>query len=515
MDGCEMANGVQNIRFVPSGRGWSRPGIVFTAASVTLLAAFLVALPAKILDILWICSFCLAVATTIICILAKSSSDLAGFVPLIFGLTLLRLAAQAGTARSIIQDEPAGVLLGWTGSALAVSWPLGAVLVCLLLSLVFVFVVFTSCQRITLASIGYLRRILPLKRMGIETDLRLGIIDDVQAGALARRVVSESRFFADMNGTGLLMRAESAICMFILLACLVLPAMSGAVHQAAGTNLLMGTAPLVAALSLFTLIPATVVAASCGVLMNKDTLALKSDEQNASSATGQTKKITVVALDSETEGNSGQPNPDDTRSEGPAEFEPQVFPASRASLPVPMDISCRNANEYYEKLSRLICTIDAQPRVILLASDKVHSLPVTVAVNIAIRLAQKRQKVLLVDTDLERNAVAQVFDLDPDTIQKKIKPSSLENLSVCSVSAEKLKIFLRKTETLNHFGVTLIYAPNITRLGAKDEYPAHPGAFYFVDEYKPNTGQTAAEKLDFCSWLCLVPSIQSVLETKS
>ena len=68
-----------------------------------------------------------------------------------------------------------------------------------------------------------------------------------------------------------------------------------------------------------------------------------------------------------------------------------------------------------------------RPRVIIvLASDKVHSLPVTVAVNIAIRLAQKKQKVLLVDTDDERNAVAHVFDLNPEVhVQKKIQTQLL------------------------------------------------------------------------------------------
>jgi hypothetical protein len=511
-----MTNGIENITFVPSGPGWSRPGVVFTAASVTLLAAFLIPLPAKIMDVLWVCTFCLAIATTFICVSAKNSSDLAGFVPLIFGLTLLRLAAQSAAARAIIQDRPAGALLGLTGSALAASWPLAAVLICLLLSAVIVFVVFASCQRITHAAAGYIRRILPLKRMGLETDLRLGGIDDEQAEALARRVVSESRFFADMNGTGMLMRAEAAICMFILLTCLMLPVLGDSIDSPDNGS---SAAPLVVALSLFTLIPAVVVAVSCGALLNKDTLTLKADAQNGSPAPGQAKKIRVVALDAETDTGSSQPPPEtrpDIPAEQIAEFEPQPSPEQRAALPVSMDISCRNAKEYYEKLSSLICTVEAQPRVILLAADKVHSLPITVAVNIAIRLAQKKHKVLLVDTDNERNAIAHVFDLNPDELQKKVKSSSLENLSVCCVPAEKLNRFLQKTDILTHFGATLIYTPNVMLLGAvnnKQQTPA-PGAFYFIDGQVPDPGRKVADKLKCCSWLCLVPSIQSILTPK-
>ena len=174
---------VNDMEFDLSRPGRSRPGVVFTIAPLILLVVFLIPLPVKLLDALWICSFCLSGAVTIICIAAQSSSDLIGFIPMISGLTFLRLVAQAGTARHIIRDEPAGILLGLTGSALASGWPLAAVLICLLLALVIIFVVFISCQKITLAANGYLRQILPLKRMGSRdrsSDWR--IIDDDQAG---------------------------------------------------------------------------------------------------------------------------------------------------------------------------------------------------------------------------------------------------------------------------------------------------------------------------------------------
>lgn len=511
-------DGLHGIEQNLSRPSWSRPGVVFAVASLVLLTAFLIPFSEKALDILWVCSFCLSVAVTIICGAARSSSDLIGFVPLISGLSLLRLAAEAGTARRIIQDEPAGILLGLTGSALVSVGSLAAVLIFLLLAVIVIIVIFASCQRITLSVNGYLREVLPLKRMGITTDLQLGVIDEDHAYILARRIIAENRFFAGMNGTGLLMQAEAAVCIFILLACLVIPQAGNSAGQPSGIEFLNGVAPFVAGLSVFALVPALIVAVSCGVLMAKDTLALRTDNQGET-ATVPAKKITVVALDGDSEKGIELLTHDFARltssEEHIAEFEPAGSGVGAGPSSVSVDISCRNAKEYYEKLSEVICKIDSLPRVILLASDKVHSLPVTVAVNTAIRLAQKKQKVLLVDTDDARNAVAKVFDLDPALLQKKIQPSSLENLSVCCVPAEKLHLFLRKKEIFEHFRATLIYTPNVMMVKElQDGRVVKPGAFYFVEDSVPAAGQAAAEKLKFCNWLCLVPSIQSVLDSR-
>ena len=515
-----MMTDLNNIELDRTCPAWSVPKVIVIIACLSFLAAFLIPLSEKILDVLWVFLFCLSGAVTIICAAAQSSSDLIGFAPMISGLTLLRLIVQTGTARRIIQDEPAGILLSSVGSVLASTWSLGAVLICLLLAVIVVVVVFVACQRIALASTGYCERVFPLKRMGLETDLRLGVIDEDQANALAQRVVSESRFFAGMKGTALLIRVEATVCIFILLGCLLIPAARGTVDRPSEIGSLTGVSVSVVGLSVFTLIPAFIVAVSCGVLMSKDKLALRTGEPGGSAASMQTKTITVVALDGEAEEDTELLNPDFIMHRGPqekvVEFEPETSIASNDALPVSSDISCRNEKEYYEKLSGVICKINSRPRVIMLASDKVHSLPVTVAVNIAIRLAQKKQKVLLVDTDDERNAVARVFDLDPVSMQKKVQPSSFENLSLCCVPGGKLPNFLRKGKILDHFGTTLIYTPQIPTVTAdKGGNPVRPGAFYFIDDQNPNAGQKAAEKLGFCSWLCLIPSIQSVLDTKS
>ncbi len=502
-----------------SPAGLAGSGLMW-AGGALLLAAWLIPLSEKLLDVLWICGFLLSAASAVVCLAARRVSDLTGFSPLLSGLILLRLVAQAAAGRHIVRDQPAGILLGWTGTTLAAGQPLAAVLICLLLAAICVFVVFVASQRVALAAGHYLRHVLGQKQTGVETDLRLGVIDADQADVLADRIADERRFFYRMQRIALLMRVEVVIAVIVLLACMVFPAAGSTVNLPYGTHVLSVIAPSVVALSIFSLIPAVAVAVTCGKLMSKESLVPLRAGEPGEAASPQAKRITVVALDSEGAEDTELLNPDfvqHRRGEQIAEFEPQDPPAPNPDASLITDVTCRNANEYYEKLSRVICSITSRPRVILLASDKVQSLPVTVAVNTAIRLSQENQRVLLVDTDAARNAVGSVFDLDAETMRRKVQASCLENLSVGCVPAEKLDPFLRNKKVLEYFSTILIYTPNLPDVRVTPAADAvKPGAFYFVDDGDSKPGKrTAEQQLAFCSWLCLIPSMQSVLDAKS
>ena len=166
----QMMNSVKTEQTEFSRPAWSRGEIVFVFSSITLLLALLIPMPEIVLDILWGFTFCLAGAAIIICLSAQNSSDLRGFVPVVSGLILLRLVVLASSARRIIEEEPMGILINCFGPMMAGSRPLGAVLLCLLLGVICVIVIFMSCQKISAASNNYIDHILPLKKIGLETD---------------------------------------------------------------------------------------------------------------------------------------------------------------------------------------------------------------------------------------------------------------------------------------------------------------------------------------------------------
>jgi hypothetical protein len=450
-----------------------------------------------LLDILWVCAFCLAGAATLICVAAKSSVDLVGFVPIVSVLTLLRIALQAVTARKIIGHHSTGILIGSLGKFLAASWPLGAVLTGLVLAAVLVIVIFGACQRMSLAAGNYLQQILPLKRIGIETDLRMGIVNEANAQTLAGRITTECRFFSGMNGVSLLMRGEAAISIFILLACLVTLA-SGSSFKSISQEGLLGP---VMAFPVFSLVPAVIVAVSCGGLMSKETLALRPESDDPSPS--MSKKITLINQETGDEEEIELLNPDFVNHAGVddriVEFEPpRKTETADETTGFP---SCNSPVEYYKKLGELISAVKSRPRIALLASENIQSLPVTVAVNIAIGLAQQKQKVLMVDTDTTRNALAQVFELDPKLMQKKIQSSCLKNLSACSVPMGKIERLLQKKNILSGFDTLLIYAP-----GTNIKTSPNHEIFFFGDVTDTKEMDAAGNRVH------RIPDIQSILK---
>jgi hypothetical protein len=551
-----MKNPMDNA-LEPRRPAWSRPEVVFTTAALVLLGAFLVPVSPTFLSVIWICTFCLAGAVAIICLAAGSSADLIGFVPLISAATLLRLTALAAASRRIAQQDLPDPLTSATGVFLSQNWPLGAMLVCLLIAAVISIVVFAASQRVFLASAGYIQRILPLKRVGIETDMRMGVITEEQAQTLAQRIVMEFRFFAGMHGVATLIRGEIAIIVVILIASVLMPALSSNSQTLSGQEFISQSIPPVVGLAVFTLIPAVITAAACGSMMSRDTLALRSEHpgQNVSSA----KKITIVAKESGSPEEIELLNPDFTlyNNEKVADFEPvgvdvnvsqetrktsdsafeealqtaRMLPSACESLEAPDSaacadpkpklsgavgagdradthetLDCRSAEEYYETLSRMILSTPMPARVLLAAEIHID-LPVTVAVNVAIRLAQKQKKVLLVDSDISRSALAQVFELDRRILQKQALPTCFENLSVCGVSASKLSKLLQKSSVARSFDVIMVYAPDSSGLNI------HPSdnlaAFCFSLKTPPQKLQTALG-----SAVKTVPPMHSVLSPR-
>jgi len=138
---------------------------------------------------------------------------------------------------------------------------------------------------------------------------------------------------------------------------------------------------------------------------------------------------------------------------------------------------------YYETIAELITSKSAdEAKTILMAAESVQELPVTIPVNIAIRLAQKGQKCLLIDLDLERNAISKVFDVDStdhsDNVQTKAMATStcISNLWVWPASnfgksdrdlnATNIKDVIASIKS--HYDRLIIYAPKIKLSADRD-----------------------------------------------
>lgn len=86
----------------------------------------------------------------------------------------------------------------------------------------------------------------------------------------------------------------------------------------------------------------------------------------------------------------------------------------------------------YESIIKRIKQVKRKYKSILFTSIEAGALPVTIPVNVAIGLAKKKKRCLLIDLDLRRDAVARSFGLDAEqsSLRARSVQTELENLWV-------------------------------------------------------------------------------------
>jgi hypothetical protein len=118
-------------------------------------------------------------------------------------------------------------------------------------------------------------------------------------------------------------------------------------------------------------------------------------------------------------------------------LKPQPQPAAAAASPTPIEppsaCSMENLPVFDSAIYNKIASLSGNNRSILFAGAGLEYLPVTIPVQTAAKLAGAGKKVLIIDLDMKRNAVAKVFDPDQNAIKNcprpRLLPSPIENLS--------------------------------------------------------------------------------------
>lgn len=125
----------------------------------------------------------------------------------------------------------------------------------------------------------------------------------------------------------------------------------------------------------------------------------------------------------------------------------------------------------YDHLVAAIKKQNGRAGSLLLAAGSLTDLPVTVPVNLAMRLAETH-KCLLVDLDVKRNAIARVFEIDEAAGNGKVQassyPTSSENLFVWPARNfevhRQMNLRALIDVAVKKYDYVLIYAPYLTTL---------------------------------------------------
>jgi len=155
----------------------------------------------------------------------------------------------------------------------------------------------------------------------------------------------------------------------------------------------------------------------------------------------------------------------------------------------------------YERILTAIEKQNGRSTCFLLAASSLDELPVTVPVNLAIRMA-RTHSCLLIDLDMRRDAVARVFDIPAETDNHKTVSYStpIENLSIWPArNFERLRhmnLRLLVENAAKKYDYVLIYAPYLTTLPDRRQAAA---CAHHVFAFTGSNGTALLELLTQCN----------------
>ena len=84
------------------------------------------------------------------------------------------------------------------------------------------------------------------------------------------------------------------------------------------------------------------------------------------------------------------------------------------------------AQEDFQIITERILKLGKKQKSILFAGTGSRTLPITIPVNVAIQLAEKGRHCLLIDLDLRRDGLAQVFEISSEQINRYLMPRAIK-----------------------------------------------------------------------------------------
>ena len=466
-----------------------RNDLLFIGAAIAVAAGLLFPPSAHILDVLLIFSVSLTAAVLIITFSAHSVPDVSGFPLLIVLTTMLRVALSAASTKLILSQDNTSTIISIFGSIIVGNNVMLAILIFGTLTAVVFGTICKAAKGISRTASEFTSDIVPIKQISVDSDLNAGVINKSQAFELREKIAREAGFFAAMGGTARFILCAAVIELAIAVVNIVGGMAAGTISGAtAGLSVKTYTTLAVGA-GMTTQIPALLVAVASIYLVRKSSPPPAANDEPAEQDFA--KRIKVVA-------NEVTPSQAIELQYGNIEAEQIVCEELEWSdEPRCMEDEKENDDlnlwvweeikdsDCYDAIAELIeSKSDNETKTILMAAESVEELPVTVPVNIAMRLAQREKRCLLIDLDLERDAIAKVFDIDSakrdDKAQKDGIETCISNLYVWPASqlagtnkdngesnTKNIKHIITRLES--RYDRLIVYAPNVKLLADSDK----------------------------------------------
>ncbi|MDO9710024.1 flagellar biosynthesis protein FlhA [Paracraurococcus lichenis] len=286
--------------------GWLRQvrlgGDVALALGVALLLAVLIVpLPVLLLDAGLAVSITLSVLVLMVALFLRRPLDFTAFPQVLLLTTLLRLALNVATTRTILTHgyegpQSAGhVVAAFGGFLMGGDVVVGLIVFAILLVVNFM-VVTKGSGRIAEVAARFSLDAMPAKQMAIDADLSAGLIDETEARKRRRELEEESAFHGAMDGAAKFVRGDAIAGLIITAINLVGGLGIGALRHGLGLAEAATTfATLTVGDGLVSQIPALLVSVAAGIVVTKGGGEERADEVLGRQLAGGWKPMALAA----------------------------------------------------------------------------------------------------------------------------------------------------------------------------------------------------------------------------
>ncbi len=201
---------------LPIWLGRARPSgdVALALGVVALVAVLLVPLPAWLLDAGLAISITASVLVLMVALFMQRPLDFTAFPTVLLLVTLLRLALNVATTRTILThghegQQSAGHVVSAFGSFLMGGDVLVGLIVFAILLVVNFVVVTKGSGRIAEVAARFSLDAMPGKQMAIDADLSAGLISEAEARKRRKELEEESGFYGAMDGAAKFVRGDA------------------------------------------------------------------------------------------------------------------------------------------------------------------------------------------------------------------------------------------------------------------------------------------------------------------
>ena len=177
-----------------------RAEVLGAVVVMAIVFIFIVPLPTWLVDILIALNICISCLLIVLALYLPGPLAFSSFPSILLLTTMFRLALSIATTRLILLEQDAGDIVEAFGNFVVGGNLAVGLVIFLILTLVNFLVITKGSERVAEVAARFSLDAMPGKQMSIDSDLRAGLIDGVQARDKRDQLSRESQLFGAMDG---------------------------------------------------------------------------------------------------------------------------------------------------------------------------------------------------------------------------------------------------------------------------------------------------------------------------